>query len=202
MRSTDVIRYYTTFRWAIPEHGAHYPVITHPSATSLCAGYPMHKPVRLACLSHAASVRSEPGSNSSIALSVSLRKQVHAPASAADEQGLIQTHQPSIPTGDRKPSRVRMHERTGTAAPVTHQISAACGPRGPAPASHSHGSSTVHLSKSAGTSAAPIQPYKHTTPAGPVNPAGRPRSRRPSSTLSPCSRGRRCVPPEGPRIRP
>ena len=87
--------------------------------------------------------------------SLALRKQVHAPAPAADEQGLIQTHQPSIPAGDRKLSRVRMHERTGIVAPVTHQISAACGPRGPAPASHSHGSSTVHLPKSVGTSAAP-----------------------------------------------
>ena len=36
--------------------------ITHPFATSLCGV--LQKPVRLACVKHAASVRSEPGSNS------------------------------------------------------------------------------------------------------------------------------------------
>ena len=47
---------------AIPNTGVRYLCITHPFATNLPEG----KFVRLACLSHAVSVRSEPGSNSSI----------------------------------------------------------------------------------------------------------------------------------------
>ena len=47
---------------AIPKYGVRYLCITHPFATNLPEG----KFVRLACLSHAVSVRSEPGSNSSI----------------------------------------------------------------------------------------------------------------------------------------
>ena len=45
-----------------------YLFIPHPFATNICLGYPINMSVRLACLSHAASVHSEPGSNSSICI--------------------------------------------------------------------------------------------------------------------------------------
>jgi hypothetical protein len=54
---------------AIPESRVRYPCIPHPFATNMSFGYPMPMSVRLACLSHAASVRSEPGSNSSLYMS-------------------------------------------------------------------------------------------------------------------------------------
>ena len=69
MRTEDIIRYYLPFRAAIPVSGVRHPCITHPFATNRAFGYPIARPVRLACLSHAASVRSEPGSNSSVDLS-------------------------------------------------------------------------------------------------------------------------------------
>ena len=53
---------------AIPVFGVRYLCITHPSATNVNQDYSIITFVRLACLSHAASVRSEPGSNSSIDL--------------------------------------------------------------------------------------------------------------------------------------
>ena len=54
------IRYYHMFPCAIPVQGADHPRVTHPSAASPAeAGF-----ARLACLRRAASVRSEPGSNS------------------------------------------------------------------------------------------------------------------------------------------
>ncbi len=46
--------------------GVRYPCITHPFAANLILGYPAKRFARLACLNHAASVRSEPGSNSSV----------------------------------------------------------------------------------------------------------------------------------------
>ncbi len=52
----------------IPVPGVRYLFITHPSAT--IHSYCYKCIVRLACLSHAASVRSEPGSNSSLYLSI------------------------------------------------------------------------------------------------------------------------------------
>ena len=51
---------------AVPVCRARYPCITHPSATKPSSYCYFKGPVRLACLSHAASVRSEPGSNSSL----------------------------------------------------------------------------------------------------------------------------------------
>ena len=71
MRFEDIIRYYLHFRKgpkpaAIPECRVRYLCITHPFATNDLFSYPIRSSVRLACLSHAASVRSEPGSNSSI----------------------------------------------------------------------------------------------------------------------------------------
>ncbi len=51
---------------AIPELEVRYPCIPHPFATNVELSYPKSTSVRLACLSHAASVRSEPGSNSSV----------------------------------------------------------------------------------------------------------------------------------------
>ena len=56
------MRYYSTFRQTIPRSRAGCSRVTHPFAT-------FHKSedlllVRLACLNHAASVHSEPGSNS------------------------------------------------------------------------------------------------------------------------------------------
>ena len=56
------IRHYHMFPCAIPDRGAGYPRVTHPSAASVPPeGGPF---ARLACLRRAASVRSEPGSNS------------------------------------------------------------------------------------------------------------------------------------------
>ena len=55
----------------IPEPEARYLCITHPSATEPLLYCYSKGPVRLACLSHAASVRSEPGSNSSVCIVVS-----------------------------------------------------------------------------------------------------------------------------------
>ena len=51
---------------AIPESGVRCLRITHPFATNLPLDYSIGSFVRLACLNHAVSVRSEPGSNSSI----------------------------------------------------------------------------------------------------------------------------------------
>ena len=51
---------------AIPVSGVRYLCITHPFATKFLLDYSIRNSVRLACLSHAASVRSEPGSNSSV----------------------------------------------------------------------------------------------------------------------------------------
>ena len=51
---------------AIPESGVRCLRITHPFATNLPHDYSIGSFVRLACLNHAVSVRSEPGSNSSI----------------------------------------------------------------------------------------------------------------------------------------
>jgi hypothetical protein len=65
---TDIIRYYRSFRNAIPKPRVRYLSIPHPFATIWSQGYPIDHIVRLACLSHAASVHSEPGSNSSICI--------------------------------------------------------------------------------------------------------------------------------------
>ena len=51
---------------AIPKFGVRYLFIPHPFATNHTFSYPIIWSVRLACLSHAASVRSEPGSNPSV----------------------------------------------------------------------------------------------------------------------------------------
>ena len=53
---------------AIPKFGVRYLFIPHPFATNYPLDYSIGQSVRLACLSHAASVRSEPGSNSSICI--------------------------------------------------------------------------------------------------------------------------------------
>ena len=64
------IRYYLPFRVAIPGFKANYPYITHPFAALtqhfFSEELKYQDPARLACLIHAASVRSEPGSNSPI----------------------------------------------------------------------------------------------------------------------------------------
>ena len=56
------IRYYLIFLPAIPVWGVCHPRVTHQSATLMNSK--LFNPVRLACLRRAASVRSEPGSNS------------------------------------------------------------------------------------------------------------------------------------------
>ena len=64
MPPRQIARYYPSVRKAIPVPEVGYPRLTAPFATS-----PRSKPlgfVRLACLIHAANVRSEPGSNPSI----------------------------------------------------------------------------------------------------------------------------------------
>ena len=58
----EIIRYYPVFLPAVPVGWARRPRVTHQSAT-LGRGEPLLA-VRLACLRRAASVRSEPGSNS------------------------------------------------------------------------------------------------------------------------------------------
>ena len=63
MRSRCVARYYLQFPEAIPVRRVGYPRLTAPFAT-LPASCPAVR-VRLACLIHAANVRSEPGSNPS-----------------------------------------------------------------------------------------------------------------------------------------
>ena len=56
------MRYYPMFPWTIPHPRVDHLRVTHPSATlKVPEGTPT---VRLACLKRAASVRSEPGSNS------------------------------------------------------------------------------------------------------------------------------------------
>ena len=61
MPDSDVAGDYPQFPAAIPNHGVGYRRLTHPSAT----GPIRSRPVRLACLIHAANVHSEPGSNPS-----------------------------------------------------------------------------------------------------------------------------------------
>ena len=58
----DRIRYYPMFPWAIPNSRADHLRVTHPFATLIRCKH--LTTVRLACLKRAASVRSEPGSNS------------------------------------------------------------------------------------------------------------------------------------------
>ncbi len=58
----DLMRYYPMFPWAIPHPGIDHLRVTHPFATLPLTE--VRVPVRLACLKRAASVRSEPGSNS------------------------------------------------------------------------------------------------------------------------------------------
>ena len=58
----ELARYYPVFPQAIPVHGARRPRVTHQSAALIPSK--LGNPARLACLRRAASVRSEPGSNS------------------------------------------------------------------------------------------------------------------------------------------
>ena len=53
---------------AIPKPRVCYLSVTHPFATNHSPDYSIKWSVRLACLSHAASVRSEPGSNPSVCI--------------------------------------------------------------------------------------------------------------------------------------
>ncbi len=57
-----IMQYYSMFPWAIPHPKVDNLRVTHPFATLTTAE--AMDPVRLACLKRAASVRSEPGSNS------------------------------------------------------------------------------------------------------------------------------------------
>jgi hypothetical protein len=63
MPGQDFIRYWTPFQRLIPNFEAGYPRVTHPFATLLIPPK-RNFLVRLACMKHAASVCSEPGSNS------------------------------------------------------------------------------------------------------------------------------------------
>ena len=64
MRIHDVMRYYHPFPEAIPLSEAGSSRVTHPSATKIKTEVLIS--VRLACVKRAASVRSEPGSNSQV----------------------------------------------------------------------------------------------------------------------------------------
>ena len=55
-----LMRYYHSFRSVIPHKEVGFPRVTHPSAMHPCGH------IRLACVRHAASVHSEPGSNSHV----------------------------------------------------------------------------------------------------------------------------------------
>ena len=66
LRQVYLIRYYHMFPCAIPNWKADYPRVTHPSAA---LGSKKDLTARLACLKRAASVRSEPGSNSPLSKS-------------------------------------------------------------------------------------------------------------------------------------
>ena len=74
------IRYYLPFRVAIPGFKANYPYITHPFAALtqyfFSEELKHQDPARLACLIHAASVRSEPGSNSPIIITETFLKRL------------------------------------------------------------------------------------------------------------------------------
>ena len=63
-----LMRYYLRFREAIPHSKENYPRVTHPFATiiiiSLTEVLETINLVQLACVMHAVSVNSEPGSNS------------------------------------------------------------------------------------------------------------------------------------------
>ena len=63
-RLRGLIRYQHLFRSVIPDHQADYLRVTHPCATKFKSK--LSNSVRLACVRHAASVRSEPGSNSPV----------------------------------------------------------------------------------------------------------------------------------------
>src|SRR4029077_7851614 len=63
-RMPDHMRYYFAFRRAIPRFWAGQSRVTHPFATRSVLYCYKTNLVRLACLIHAASVRSEPESNS------------------------------------------------------------------------------------------------------------------------------------------
>src|ERR1700758_3705801 len=71
MRLRQIARNYPPVRMAMPVPEVGYPCITAPFATfhPSCPGFL----VRLACLIHAANVRSEPGSNPSIIVCITLR---------------------------------------------------------------------------------------------------------------------------------
>ena len=72
---------------AILESRVRYPCIPHPFATNIGVSYPTPMSVRLACLSHAASVRSEPGSNSSLFCCVSPPPDRSPPATRITTRG-------------------------------------------------------------------------------------------------------------------
>jgi hypothetical protein len=70
MRPWQIAGNYPPVRAARPVPGVGYPRLTAPFATSPAEGYPPAGFVRLACLIHAANVRSEPGSNPSKVVSL------------------------------------------------------------------------------------------------------------------------------------
>ena len=69
----QLMRYWPKFLRVIPHRWAGYLRVTHPCATVLT---PKCFLVRLACIKHAASVRSEPGSNSPSKLILAIVKQL------------------------------------------------------------------------------------------------------------------------------
>jgi hypothetical protein len=81
--------YYAQFPMPIPHLRVRQDRITHPSATGPCG------PVRLACFNHAASVQSEPGSNSSLE---SFAPRASRPSAASSEKMLSRHRRRLDPT--------------------------------------------------------------------------------------------------------
>eukprot|EP00831_Metopus_contortus_P009226 TRINITY_DN13558_c0_g1_i4.p3 TRINITY_DN13558_c0_g1~~TRINITY_DN13558_c0_g1_i4.p3 ORF type:complete len:127 (+),score=0.45 TRINITY_DN13558_c0_g1_i4:452-832(+) len=100
---------------AIPELQVRYLSITHPFATNYNQGYPIIQSVRLACLSHAASVRSEPGSNSSISHVLCVDTCLLYTSDAADDT-------PCVDLGGRRIIKKKKdkQQKESTISPVIH----------------------------------------------------------------------------------
>ena len=144
---------------AIPVSGVRCPCIPHPFAANLSSGFPLNRSARLACLSHAASVRSEPGSNSSLESSFPSASAPKGPSGQIRQRAIIH-------------ASVRMKTRRCLATPAIFssrlpgKTPARAGGfqghprrfgRNRARPSHSHDDKPVHLSKSI--------PPAHTPPA-------------------------------------
>ena len=121
---------------AIPVPGARHPCIPHPSATNVPFSFRPDTSVRLACLSHAASVRSEPGSNSSLEVRIRVPRSIQKPGRQIRLRTLIRSAREN--ESRQSLSRNRPHH-LGPAQPSQTRRRRT---------SHPHDDKPVHLSKS------------------------------------------------------